>query len=198
VDPGTGEADFVGYRIYSSEVHITGPWNLIADIPKDDPNLVENGDRVTYRLEAEAGVSQRFAVTSYDSQGLESGKTAYTFDPIAAPVAPINKDMAKIRVVPNPFRQKSGLLNSSLNNLIIFRNIPAKCTLRIYTFAGELVKEIEHDGFGQTQWGSVSDGNLMLTDFSEQVQPGLYFYHVENQTAGNEGETFIGKFMVIR
>ena len=196
-DPGTGEDDFAGYRVYRSEIHITGPWVLVDDISRSEAEAFRSGDNIVYRSEAQPGIPYRYAVSSYDTHGLESGLTAYSFFAEEAPRAPSN-DMAKIRVVPNPFRQRSGFLDPTQNNRLAFVNIPAKCTIRIYTLAGDLVKIIEHDAFGETTWGSESAGNYLQTDFSESPAAGLYIYHVTSHVAGQEGQSHVGKFMIIR
>ncbi len=196
-DPGTGENDFAGYRIYRSEIHITGPWELLEDISASEAAAYKQGDKIVFQAETDPGIPLRFAVTSYDTHGLESGITAYTFFATEAPKAP-SDDMTQIRVVPNPFRQRSGLLDAAQNNRLAFVNIPAKCTIRIYTLAGDLIKIIEHDGFGETTWGSQSDGNYLQTDFSESPAAGLYIYHVTSHVAGQEGQSHVGKFMIIR
>ncbi|MDP6038957.1 MAG: hypothetical protein QGG64_10430, partial [Candidatus Latescibacteria bacterium] len=196
-DPGTGENDFAGYRVYRSEVHITGPWELLADISAAEAASLKQGDKIVFKAETDSGIPFRFGVTTYDTHGLESGLTAYTFFADEAPKAP-SDDMTQIRVVPNPFRQRSGLLDASQNNRLAFVNIPAKCTIRIYTLAGDLVKIVEHDGFGETTWGSQDVNNYLQTDFSESPAAGLYIYHVTSHVSGREGESHVGKFMIIR
>jgi hypothetical protein len=119
VDPGTGEADFAGYKIYSSEVHITGPWNEIVNLTKIEAEPYREGDQIVYRVEVEPGIPYRFAVTSYDTHGLESGMTAYTYYAEAAQRAPSNQ-MSTIKVVPNPFRQNSGLMDPGEDNRLAF------------------------------------------------------------------------------
>ena len=196
-DPGTGENDFAGYRIYRSEIHITGPWELVTEISAAEAATYRQGDKIVFEAETEPGIPFRFAVTSFDTQGLESGLTAYTFFAQEAPRAP-SDDMTQIRVVPNPFRQRSGFLDPAQNNRLAFVNIPAKCTIRIYTLAGDLVKIIEHDAFGESTWGSQAAGNYLQTDFSESPAAGLYIYHVTSHVAGEEGKSHVGKFMIIR
>jgi len=38
----------------------------------------------------------------------------------------------------------------------------------------------------------------MLTDFAQNVQPGIYIYHVESHVPGHEGETSVGKIAIIK
>ena len=70
-----------------------------------------------------------------------------------------------------------------------FANVPAQCTIRIYTVAGELVDTIQHEGTlddGKAFWDLRSKDNM-------SIAYGLYIFHVESE----EG-TFIGKFAVIK
>lgn len=198
-DPRTGEDDFLGYRVYRSTVGVEGPWELVADISKEQAQSMIQGNRVVFRWESDPGIPSRFAVTSYDSEGLESGKTAYTLDPLAAPRAS-SDDMSKVLVVPNPFRQVSGLLDAGEEKRLEFVNIPSQCTIRIYTMVGELLTTIQHNGFGSVSWGSSTgdNNNYMLTQWATNVAPGIYLYHITSNVPGHEGETATGKFAILK
>lgn len=99
-------------------------------------------------------------------------------------------------VVPNPYvgaasfePQRFAVMGRG-ERKIEFRNIPANCTIRIYTVAGELVQTLRHDGNinnGVVPW------DLRNMDKME-IAPGLYIYHVDGGSAG----TFIDKFAVIK
>lgn len=198
VDPGKGVNDFAGYKIYQSESRIEGPWNEVADVARAEAEALTSGGRVTYRLPTKAGIPYRHWVTSYDTDGLESGFTAYTYHALAAKPAPSN-DQSQVLVVPNPFRQVSGLSDPSEEKRISFLNIPGLCTIRIYNVAGELIREIDHnDGFGEEAWGSALHGDYLLTRFLQNVQPGVYIYHIESHVSGHEGESSTGKFIIIK
>ncbi len=199
MDPIRKINDFAGYRIYKSEMAMEGPWEKVAEISKDQAKSLISGGRVRYSLESAPGIPARFGVTSFDTEGLESGMTAYSLDPLAAPRAPSN-DLSKVRVVPSPFRQSSMLTDAGEEKRLSFENIPAQCTIRIYTLAGELVQTVKHNGFGSEAWGSSTGdaNNYMLTRFSANVMPGVYLYHIESHVAGHEGETATGKFAIIK
>ena len=72
---------------------------------------------------------------------------------------------------------------------IEFRNLPQKCTIRIYSVHGELVQTLYQDGStaGMVPWNLRTKDNL-------DVAPGLYIYQVEGGTMG----TSIGKFAIIK
>lgn len=50
-----------------------------------------------------------------------------------------------VRVVPNPFYVTNQSQKSSYDAKVSFTNLPRRCTIKIYTVAGDLVSTIEHD-----------------------------------------------------
>jgi hypothetical protein len=99
-------------------------------------------------------------------------------------------------VVPNPyvgaasFEPQRYAVSGRGERKIEFRNLPAGCTIRIYTVTGELVQTLHHDGNinkGIVEWDLRNKDNL-------DIAPGLYIYHVDGGSVG----TFIGKFAVIK
>lgn len=99
-------------------------------------------------------------------------------------------------VVPNPyvgaasFEPQRFAVSGRGERKIEFRNLPANCTIRIYTLTGELVQTLNHDGNineGVVVWNLRNSSQL-------EVAPGLYIYHVDGQDVG----TFIGKFAIIK
>ena len=203
VDPQTRRADFASYRIYQSSITIEGPWKLIdsVSVQRADSSIVigsDNNQYVQYLIRAEPNVPYRYCVTSIDQTGNESGMTGYTFYPVSAEPGPTNVQ-SEVRVVPNPFRQVSGFAETAEYKRLSFINIPARCTIRIYTLALDLVKTLEHtSGGGIETWGSQSGKDYMLTDFAQNVQPGIYIYQIDSHVPGHEGETSTGKFAIIK
>jgi hypothetical protein len=196
VDPLTGVNDFVGYRVYKSEIGIEGPWELVDELAKGNAVIGSDG-RVEYALVSKAGIPTRFGVTTYDTDGNESGMSAHSYFALTAPLAPSN-DLSKVLVVPSPFRQVSGFLDAREAKRLTFVNVPSRCTIRIYTVAGDLVQTLEHEGFGEKAWGSNTSNDYLLTRFATNVAPGIYYYHVESHVSGHEGETATGKFAIIK
>ena len=100
--------------------------------------------------------------------------------------------MDQIRVVPNPFNisaaKELGFGEDQANRLAFF-NIPGRCTIKIYSEIGELIKTIEHsDGSGDAFWDSVTSSNQIVVS-------GIYIALVENN---DTGEKKIVKFAIIR
>lgn len=106
-------------------------------------------------------------------------------------------DLDRIKVVPNPYMSANkweqglpGLTTGRGERRIDFIHLPPKCTIRIYTAYGELVKTIEHESpmlDGSESW------NLLSKD-DREIAFGVYIYHIEV----DEGATKIDKFAIIK
>ena len=105
-------------------------------------------------------------------------------------------DLDRIKVVPNPYFAATAFEGQNTFNSgrgpreIQFRYLPSKCTIRIYTISGELVKTIDHTSpmeSGTGRWDLLTDDNL-------SASYGVYVYHIE---ADNIGEK-IGKVAIVK
>ncbi len=102
-----------------------------------------------------------------------------------------------IYVVPDPYvavnvlePKQPAALTGRGERRVEFVNLPQRCTIRIFTVSGKLVKTIKHDvdfKKGREPWD-------LLTKDGIEVAYGIYFYHVD---AGKNGEK-IGRFAVIK
>ncbi len=99
-----------------------------------------------------------------------------------------------IYVVPNPYVAFS---ESELPGLSViqrgernlqFRNLPPKCTIRIYTLVGELVETIEKDdNTNMATWD-------LLSNEGQRIAYGVYIYHVDAPGIGEK----IGRIAIIK
>lgn len=120
----------------------------------------------------------------------------YVFDMKAAQfdASLANQSLDEIYVVPNPYVGFSGSENPGrLSDLrgerdLQFRNLPPKCTIRIFTLTGELVQTIEKDDNS-----SFASWNL-LSNEGQRIAYGIYIYHVDIPGVGEK----IGRFAVIK
>lgn len=115
--------------------------------------------------------------------------------------------MKDIEVVPNPYiatnLMEEAVANTDLNQRrrILFTNLPAKCTVKIFTSSGILVDELkapENALVGFNGLGDASNGILhwdLKTREGLDIAAGMYLYHVRDETTGNEK---MGKFAVIK
>lgn len=198
IDPLKGINDFAGYRVYRSNYFTIGPWKLVADINKDSVEMFDGYVRYVDK-DVPFGVGNYYCVTSYDSDGNESGKVNNTRFPVY-PLRPPNSEFPKnVYVVPNPFRQHSNLIGTGERYRMEFIGLPAKCKIKIYTLTGDVVQEIDHDdGSGSKAWGSIKQLDYQLNKWALGVAPGIYLYRVESLVSGQEGESYIGKLAIIK
>lgn len=197
-DPLKGVNDFAGYRVYRSSYFTIGPWTLIADIPKASAQISEG--KVRY-VDADLpfGVGNYYCVTSYDTDGYESGKVNNNRFPVYPFRGPNLEFPKNVHVVPNPFRQHSGLLGQGERFRMEFIGLPSKCEIKIYTLTGDVVQEIDHDdGSGSTSWGSIKELDYQLNKWMLGVAPGVYLFRVESQVPGQEGQAYVGKFAIVK
>ena len=119
----------------------------------------------------------------------------------------IKADLDRIRVVPNPYFVTNRAVTAEGTDKIFFTHLPPRCTVRIYTLAGELVREIEHESIApfspderlaQGDKGGTATFEL-LNLYNQALASGVYIYHVE---ARDESNTVIGnkisRFAIIR
>ena len=118
----------------------------------------------------------------------------------------IEADLGKIRVVPNPYFVTNRAVTSEGTDKVFFTHLPPRCTIRIYTLAGELVRTIEHistepyspdDRSSQGDKGGTASFEL-LNRYNQALASGVYIFHVEardesDAVVGNK----IGRFAII-
>jgi hypothetical protein len=104
-------------------------------------------------------------------------------------------DLDKIAVVPNPYVGAASWEQSTSNvgrgeRKLYFIHLPQKCTIRIYTIDGKLVKTLHHESGmddGQKSW------NLVTKDGMD-VAFGIYVFHISAPGIG----TKTGRFALIK
>ena len=159
------------------------------------------------------------AVTTFDRGlpakklgSLESGKDANMQVFFAGPLAKSN--MNNIFVVPNPYRGSSSFdgrkdkdEKGDKSRRLWFVNLPERCNIQIYTLAGDLVDEFEHNGQMATEIitpskatdeGFAASGIHawdLLSKNNQIVASGLYFFSVKDHKTG---DVKVGKFAIIR
>ncbi|MFH0778085.1 MAG: hypothetical protein V2A71_05575 [Candidatus Eisenbacteria bacterium] len=116
-------------------------------------------------------------------------------DVVIIPRADAQPKLGDITVVPNPYEGRASwdLIPSDIDptgTKIGFFGLPqTRSTLRIFNLAGDLIREIEHDGSG-------GDGTVwwnLVTRNGQDVVSGVYLFAVESDWG-----TKVGKFVIIR
>ncbi len=108
-------------------------------------------------------------------------KYAFTIQGSKIDKAKQKSSMNKIRVVPNPYVVSSkyetelGELRLEPLRQIQFTNLPAECTIYIFTVAADLVKTLHHSSNNGTEvWD-------LRTESGREIAPGVYIYSVKSQ-----------------
>ncbi len=92
------------------------------------------------------------------------------------------EDLTKILAVPNPYLGRSSYEFNSLARQMRFTNLPAQCTIRIFSLSGDLVRTIDHNnGLSFDTWDLKTDQGVL-------VASGIYIAHFD---APNIGTHFI-------
>ncbi len=170
------------YNLYRSTFEM-GPWTLLKtfDVQSGEEIYMYDDVDETFRL----GEAKYYAVTAIDENGLESGKTNITYH--QKNVKSVEK-LGKVHVVPNPFSVSSGFEGLGQEGAVGFYGLPAKCTIRIYSYAGQLVETIEHDqAVFSTAW-------FQVTRNRQDIASGVYLYVITTP----EGDQTTGKFIIAK
>jgi hypothetical protein len=100
------------------------------------------------------------------------------------------KNLSNVRVVPNPYNLFQAKTFPGDADRITFTNLSRRCTIRIFTINGDLVKTIrKDDASSYTAW------NPMLTDDNLFIAPDIYIYVIEDL---DSGQRVTGKFVAVR
>jgi hypothetical protein len=184
-----GRFDILADKIYVGPLNSEGKWagavfaiDFIGTFG-DSTLLPQPGDayHVTFNRPFFKTDSIGFNIESYDV--LDEQDLKYT--------------MKDIKVVPNPYVATNAMEPSVANwylnqrRRLLFTNIPAQCTIKIFTVSGVLVDKIEvNNGYdnGITHWD-------MLTSEGLEIAAGMYIYHVQSRLTNDEK---VGKFAVIK
>ena len=119
----------------------------------------------------------------------------------------LKSTMDSIKVVPNPYvatnMMEPSVVNKYLNQSrrLLFTNLPAQSTIKIFTISGMLVRELHAPEDGLTSYNGLGDSNTgvlhwdMISWEGLEIAAGMYFYHVKDDMTGEEKT---GKFAVIK
>ena len=118
-----------------------------------------------------------------------------SFEDRVVPHAAARPAAGQVWVVPNPYRQAAAwerqpVPGDAFTRHVDFMGLPrSRCTIRIYTLAGDLVQSIQHDasaGDGQAAWNLISRNG-------QDVESGVYLFTVSS-SLGHQ----TGKFVILR
>ncbi|MCX6150493.1 MAG: hypothetical protein NTX22_08235 [Ignavibacteriales bacterium] len=207
-DAETGVDDWYAWRVYRKRgaLLVNDPldqksnaiWKLVYETT--DRNVLSYDD-----INVERGVDYYYAVTAVDN-GSQNNSGLFTNAKLESsryvtrsllPVIPFKPGLSesgKVRVVPNPATVAAGAgLAGGTPDKISFFNLPYKCTLRIFTETGDLIKIIEHQGTADEEWNQRTDNNQYIT-------AGIYILAVTGcqSVDGNNLDDQFVKFVLVR
>lgn len=185
-----------------------------------------DGDPVTYRFKYTMdnllnGWQYQFTVTSFDKgneelnlASLESSFTENEMRVFAGTTTqPIEKKATPhVGVYPNPYKTSAAWDgNTSRTQKIYFTNLPAKCTINVYTSNGDLVATMNHDAstyqgedakwfevYGSEDKMVFSGGEHawdLLSNSKTTISMGVYLFTVKDEKTGN---IEVGKFAIMK
>jgi len=157
-------------------------------------------------------VSYWVNVTAFDygfrEKGLPGLETSPALEPVGTYALPssdlIAQENLKVFVYPNPYRKDAGYRGLDFEGrehldypddhvrLIHFANLPPRCTIRVFSLDGDLIREIKHDVDPIDHLANHATWDLINRNF-QLVVSGLYYWTVEDDT----GRTQIGKLVII-
>ncbi len=127
-----------------------------------------------------------------------TGNTRFRFKVKGQKIDPevAKNSLDRIKVVPNPYvvtavwEPRNPYTSGRGPRVIQFIHLPQKCTIRIYTVDGSLVRSLEHDS-------SMNDGAELwdvMTKDNMDLAYGIYVYHVEAPGIGQH----IGRILIVK
>jgi hypothetical protein len=157
-----------------------------------------------------------YGVAAFDQGDSAAGVTPLQSKTVLARVVPgtvPNDGTKKVGVYPNPYyagAQWDG--RGERARKIYFYNLPSRCAVKVYTLAGDVVANLEHDaalsngqGIQWFQQFAGSDAPLqfaggehawdLITTPDQAIATGLYLFSVKDEATG---EIQTGKFLIIK
>jgi len=216
------------YDIKDQLFYDTGLDSIRLDNPIEEIEInPETGllDTVLYTYELiidnlHNGWQYAFAVSAFDSgdqkinlPSLESSRLQNSVVMIPGTLPMPASEKRNVGVYPNPYRT-SALWDGGFERerKIVFFNLPARCEVRIYTLAGDIVDEFTHEStsydgqdikwfreFSPSDRTPVFSGGEhawdLVTNNDQALATGLYLFTVKDL---ENGEIFKGKFVIIK
>jgi len=173
------------YIVYRATAGM-GPWTALDTINVGEQlNAEDCYEFIDADQNFKVGEYRYYAVTAQDDMGHQSGKTNIIKFQKNIPAV---EKLDKVYVVPNPFIKKSGFAGEGDERRIGFYGLPERCTIRIFSYAGQLIDTIKHED------AVYSHEKVQITRNGQDMASGIYFYVVTTP----DGQETHGKFLIIK
>ena len=169
--------------------HSLGPWTVIDSVYPGDSRYFSDGEYSILDTKSRLGDNVSYTVVSVDVSGHKSGMTNLTTHDTQAPAV---EKLGKVYIIPNPLfvtngRNVIGGAQEVTDEIEIY-GLTQRCTIRIFSYTGQLIITKEHEVNGITQdWAQISINNQMIAS-------GIYYVVVEDKKTGDIAK---GKFVVV-
>ena len=104
------------------------------------------------------------------------------------------KDLDKIKVIPNPYAITSSYETQPWIKELQFHNLPEECEIRIFTVSGDLVQILHHEPNSDGYRGPAVEAWNLWTYNDQEVAFGIYIFHIKAEGIGEK----LGKFAIIK
>ena len=154
-------------------------------------------------------------VTAFDYGSPQSGLPSLETSPTVQPTVTYalestesitSRDKLEVYIYPNPYRLDAGYNAAGFEGLgknerdrpvdrtrrLHFANLPPKCTIRIYSLDGDLVRKLDHDMDSSDPLSNHETWDL-ITRNTQMVVSGLYYWTVETP----DGKSQAGKLAIV-
>jgi hypothetical protein len=140
------------------------------------PMLEENQELLSTDAKIALRVNKEYK--NYSASGVNNGTPTFGWNmtPIATELGSQSRlldALELINIVPNPYYAYSEYERNRLDTRVKITNLPERCTVRIYTVNGKLVRELRKDS-PQTflDWNLTNHQNIFIAS-------GIYLIHVD-------------------
>ena len=157
--------------------------SYLFDYPPGAPVDADSTARVFLDLGSIVGFQHEYAVTSIDT--LTSVNADIAESPIDSteivrltPATPPASNLENVTVVPNPYKGSAEWDPGPNDRRVHFMNVPSGATVRIYTAAGELLRELTQNPNSSTGGQTGELAWDLKNDSGRTVVSGIYIYSV--------------------
>jgi hypothetical protein len=165
-----------------------GPWTRVDSVGRRDPRYFKGGKYLVEDYVPRLGEQFYYSVVSFDNDGNRSARTSIVLNETNRLSKNTSSNLSAVYLVPNPYIVRSGLRGANNPDARVgFYNLPPQCTIRIYSYSGQLVSTFEHtNGKDMEPW-------YQVTRNEQFIASGIYYFIVTTP----DGRKTNGKFVII-
>jgi hypothetical protein len=177
---------------------LLGPWAVMDSVPRRDPTFFRDSLYIVVDTTSLLGSYYYYSVVSVDSSGLRSGITPNLTEHVTQ--APAVKTLGKVYAVPNPLIVTNNEPNpdasdptGDVSDRVYFYGLTKHCTIRVFSYSGQLIETIYHGQEGQGGEGQILHPFFQVSRNNQIIASGVYYFVVEDAS----GAKAHGKFVII-